>query len=739
MKFKTRIIGIVTAASIVLSFLTACGGENKNQTVPYDSEAADSTPSAVAAANSDYELLWENEAKCVMLKSVATGKIWSAIPYEYYLSSGSSANVNSTLNITVSNSQTLKWDTVNGYSEAFLDGRITCSKIEDGLKVTYYFDKFKISVPVAYRLRSDSLEISIDPSEISEGEEYLLVSVAPTPFLCASANSDTDSYLFVPTGSGALMYTDVRADGDRLYQGELYGEDGSRLLTSPEAAEEPIRLPVYGVRDKDNALLGIIESGAEAAVLNAAAGNDRTGYSNIYSSFYLRSYDKVASGIQSLNYEDIIKVSEKMSAEPIKIGYYPLTGKAASYTGMANRYKTYLTDNGLLNKAAVSESRYGVNIIGGTLKSSTVLGMPGEVLDVMTTFSQAKEIIAKLTEISDMKPEIMLTGFGNNGINPGKIAGGYNFSSDFGNKKQYKELQDYCSNNKLNIYTDFDIIRYSSSSIGFNYIFDAAKSPSLQAVEKSPVQVPLGTYDDRTEYRLVKRSKLQKAVDKLISEADGLSLSGVGLSSLSSIAYSDYSEVKYYSKGNMSNDVSLYIGQLRDAKHKVGVSEANAYAAAAGDAIFNAPANNGGYNVFDACIPFYEMVFSGSKPIYGSAVNTAADFRKQIMLSMIGGAGLSFTLAYDFEAADLEFQSEKLYAAEFNGNVTFIKETLEKYAHFYSATAGSGISDYEISKSGISKTVFDNGVILYANHNPRETESQIGKLEAYGVRWINEQ
>ena len=735
---KVRIISIITVVSIALSLLVACNNWELPNTVPYDKKADESIMSSTVASNSNYELLWEDDVKCVMLKDIATGKIWSTIPYDYYLAMGASANVNSTLNIIVSNSQTLKWDNVNGYSEAYLDGRITCSKIKNGLKVTYYFDKYKISIPIVYRLREDSIEISIDPSEISESEEYLLVAVSPAPFLCSTANSGEDSYLFIPTGSGALMYTDERAEGDRLYSCELYGVDGSRLFTKPEIDKEPIRMPVYGVRDKENALFGIIESGAESAVLDATAGNSRTGYSNVYTSFYLRSYDKVSSGIQALNYADITKISENLSATPIKLAYYPLYGENADYMGMVNCYRKYLSDTGMIKDGYHADNTYGVNIIGGVLTSSTVLGMPGEKLDVMTTFSQATEMVKKLTEISDMKPEIILTGFGDSGIIPGKIAGGFDLSSIFGDERYRMELEQYCLKNGLSLFTDFDVVRYRSSSIGFNYIFDAAKSASLQAVEKSLIKIPLNQYDERIEYRLIKRAKLQKAIDKLVSSAKKLKISGVSLSTLGSIAYSDYSNSTYYSKGNMADDVIKYIKQVQDAGHKVAVNDANIYAAAIGDVVFDAPVNNGNYFVFDDSIPFYEMVFLGSKPIYSSAINTSADIQKQIMLSLTGGARLSFALIHDFCTADLDFQTERLYSAVFGSNLAIIEETLKKYEPFYSAIAGSRIENYEIFDNGISKTVFDNGVILYANHSVKTVVSPVGELGPYSVNWSKE-
>lgn len=531
------------------------------------------------------------------------------------------------------------------------------------------------------------------------------------------------------------MYTDERAEGDRKYSGEVFGEDAARLLTEDLVDDEPIRLPVFGARDGDEAMLAIIESNAEAAYINAMSGNKRTGYSNVYAEFYLRGYDVVNSGTQILKYDVISKISEQLSPAGIQIGFYPLSDADAGYTGMASRYKRYLEDGGLMTKTSVDSNTYGVNIVGGVMSYDTKLGFPGKSLNVMTTFEEAADIIGELKEISDMTPEVCLTGFGKSGIMPGKVAGGFGFSGKFGGKKKYQKLNELCGDNNISLYTDFDLIRFTSSGNGFTALFDTAKSATLQAVKKSDPEIPLRSFGEDSKYRLLKREKLDSAVQKLIKSASRLSVSGISLSSLGNTAYSDYSESKYYVKGNAASDVADYINQIMQANHATAAFSANSYAAALSDAVFDAPTDNGGYTVFDFEIPFYEMVFGSDKRLYSSALNVAADYGRQIMLSAIGGARLSFTLVNSFDTSCLDIQSQRLYSSVFEDNRDLIAQTLEKYGPFYTAVNGAAVKDYIILSDNISKTVFDNGVVLYANHGAQKCESPYGSLEAYGIAW----
>ena len=600
-----------------------------------------------------------------------------------------------------------------------------------------YFDKYNISVPTTYKLLDDGVEISIDPTKISEGTKYLLVSVTPAPFMCTAYNKNDGSYLFVPTGSGALMYAKETAIGDRSYVGEVYGVDGARLLTEVPVDEEEIRMPVFGVKDKNDALLAIINEGAGSAEIEATSGNNRTGLSNVSAKFYLRAYDRIASGIQLLGYSDYTKVAQNLSPNPIRISYYPLTDEDADYNGMAKRYKKYLLDNGYLTEGTAQTADYGIKFLGGTVTQELFLGVPVNSLNSMTSFSEAQNITKELIEASDMSPEIMLSGYGDNGISPGKIAGGYSFSSVYGGNKQRKELEDFCKENKISLFTDFDLLNYSKSSNGFSYVFDSAKSASLRAVKKYPTKTPLREYDKDNPYKIIKRSKLQNAANKLVKSAKKLKISGISLSSLSSIAYSDYSNEKYYSKSNIENDVTKIFASIKDAAYKTAATSPNAYAAAEADVLYDVPVNNGGYYAFDESIPFYQMVFGSSKTLYSGSLNLTENFDQHIASSVAFGSKLCFTLTQNFDNSYIINQTNKLYAVRYSDNKELINSVLNKVEPFYKAIKGASIVKYDKVNEGISKTVFNNNVVLYANHSSKQIESPVGVLDAYEFKWVN--
>ena len=64
--------------------------------------------SQTLATNSEHELLWDENGKTVILKSLNTGDYWADILYDSFLNGSVSANGNSPISITVTNTKTLK-------------------------------------------------------------------------------------------------------------------------------------------------------------------------------------------------------------------------------------------------------------------------------------------------------------------------------------------------------------------------------------------------------------------------------------------------------------------------------------------------------------------------------------------------------------------------------------------------------------------------------------------------------
>lgn len=723
-----KTISVIISLVLTLALLSGCSGTESAGV--YDVNCAvNKLDSQVVASNDLFELSWNKDGKFVSLSDKETGKIWSTVPYEYFESGGTSANVNSPLNITVVNAAKAEWDTISGYSESVSKDRVSVEKLKNGIKVTYYFDNYLISIPVSYELKEEGLSVSVDSSEIVEEGSKVLLSVALAPFLCSAQNVSEDSYLFIPSGNGALMYVDERAEGTRKYTAEVYGNDQSRLFPEEAVDETKIYMPVYGVKSDESALFAVINEGAECAEIYAEAGNRRTGYSTVYPTFYLRGYDVVETDQWLWGYRDLSRISDKKINTKISIDFYPLSGEKANLEGMVGKYKECLLTH---TESEEEAPLYALNILGGVTYKSAAWGIPHKELYTLTSFKEAEQIITSLNKNIKASSAVVMQGFSSTGIDIGKIGGGFELAGNYGSDKELSSLMQKCSELQTKLSFDFDIIRYSDSS-KYSYMLDSAKSATLRTADKFGINIPLRSYNEEG-YRLLKRAKLDDAINELIKFANKKSLKAVGMSSFGSMAYSDFGEEKFSVKGNMASQVADNITKIKEKGIEVYVSDANGYAAAKADLLLNVPADNGNYFALDTTIPFYQMVFCGTKPMYSGALNLSEDIDKAVMQAVSTGVRFGFTVANNYDTVCASSKTEKLYGTKFSNVEGTIVELVTKYADFYEKISGCAIKSYKLLDNGITHTVFENGTEVYANHRNEEVSTEMGVFEPYEIK-----
>lgn len=735
MRFTSCKIWLMVTLFSMSAFLFGCGKEDNSADVDV-TEKMESIPSQIVASNDKLSLSWDHEKCCVLLEQKSIGKIWSTIPYDFYPSGETHEDMNSPIYIQYVDNVSMVSITEKGFADCLQKGFVSARQIDDGIEVTYYFKGSGISVPVQYSLRDEALAVTVDFANATEGAKKLL-SVSVAPFLCSTTNKEGDSYLVVPSGSGALMYVDERAEGTRSWSGEIYGEDPSRLLPENLMEHEAVRLPFFGVKDGEHALLAIVEDGDEAAFLTANAGNHENGHSNAYVSFYARGFD-ISESQTAWAMNDVYRTEDTISVERATVAFYPLTGQAADYVGMAKHYQAYLQEQGGLEEKT-EEKAYALYVTGGAQVKELVVGVPVKKTRALTTFKDVQNILAEITKQTEEMPAVQLRGFGENGLDPGKVAGGFEFASVFGNDTQRESLEAYCGENDIPLFTDFDLVYFKSGGEGVNTLLNAAKSASAHKIQMYYKDKALWHYDeDEKGYFLVGRDKLPTIVDKLEKIINKKGISGVSLSTLGQIAYSDYSDALYRARGNTIEDVCNTLSQLSNTGALVATQSANAYAAAVSDSIFEAPVTDGEYIDLDVRVPLYQMVFKGYAPLYSTAVNTTENYNKAVMLAVSSGTSLGFSIVGEYDLAFALTPYTQLHASAYEGNKDVMIEVISKCADYYEAIRGQAITDYVFVSDAITKTSFSNGVVVYANHSNETVESPLGQLEAYGFSYTTE-
>ncbi len=723
MKLKFKVLPVAVCIALLI---TGCGKTEKASLL-YNEEDLTGISSEVVATASDSELCWDDENKCVLLKNNTTNSVWSTIPYEYMEQGGTSANVTSPINITVSDTDTLKTSAVKGSSGAVSQGRVIGEKIDNGVKVTYYFDNQQISIPVIYTLDKNELVITLDSKNIVEASHYKLLDVAIVPFLCSASNSE-ENYLFIPSYNGEIMYTNANTGGTRKYSAAVYGVDMAHLMPTPQEFESEIKMPVFAAKNGNNALFAIIENGAEHVTIEAEAGNDRTGWSAIWPKITVRGVDVIETQLPQATVEDISYVSELKINDDVKIRYIPLYEEKANYNGMAECYREYLLKNNLLDNQDKSSSPYSVTVYGGAQISKLFAGIPYKTTVALTDFKESLEIIKTLKENIGTSPEVQFIGYGESGINIGEVGGGFKNTKSLGSKKDLNNLLKYLKENEISYYFDYDIVRYNNASSGFSTFSDIAKTASGHRATLSTVDVALAGFTD-DEYNLLTRNKLLSASQKLIKSVTKKEIKGVSLNTLGIFSYSDYTNEEYVAKSGFSAQAQKIVTDIKQKGIGFAASNPNMYSALLADSLFNMTEKSE-YKALNLNVPFYQMVIGGNKSLYSKPVNTSKNPKEQIMLSAAYGLGLNFEVIGKYNV-ETDLSGYSLYGGVFDGQKDKICGYVKNYLDVFSKINGACITEYVMLSDQISKTVYSNGKVILANHTESTATTEDIVLEGY--------
>lgn len=742
-----KIIAIILSV-FTITTLTACKSENASVRARFDDKAVSkkSADNKVIAENENFKLVWTLKNCSASLVEKNTGKVWGITPQSSEEPTVDSlgmpikkhAEVESAVLVEYLNPDTNLTETAISYTSAVSKGAVISKEVDNGVLVEYYFKDIEVMIPVSYSLRKDSIAVSVDLSEIQENDEKV-VSVALAPFWCSAANNEDDSYLFYPSGSGTLIYPKTLSASGQKYSAQVFGTDPTMYLDDSVTNSVSVKLPVFGAKSNNSAVCAIIESGAESAEIVADVGSSTKKYSSVYARFSTRGYRnnmvRFSSGIE----KEMDIYTSNMLDGVYTVGFYPLSGENADYSGMADKYKQYLKSQNFLTEK-VEQKPLSLTIIGGIMTDKSFLGIPYSSLTPATTLSDAKDILQAISENAVKGYNVRLTGFGKTGLDNEEYANGFTMNSKLGTVSELSELNKLCSESNANLYFDFDLVKFKSSTFGYNTVFNSAYNAIGKIAEVYDYNIVTRSKMTDSKVYLLKRSMLSASAEKLLSKTEKWDIGGLSFSSLSATAYSDYSDkstTKYNIKSQMAEQVSEILTEV-NSKYNIAGNSSNSYFAVLSDMVFESPNSSSKERIFSEDIPFYQMVFKGYVSFSGESINTASDWKTAFLKSIESGSSLGYTVICDYASDFVNYKGTSLYPSVFSDIEEKIYADCETVKELYDIVSSSEIAKHSILQNGLRKTVYSNGVTVYLNYSDDVLLSPLGEVGAGDFIWGSE-
>lgn len=736
MKHLKKFLALICAFCLIFGTLSGCGSQPEETEVYDISNEMTNVDSGVVAENDSFSLTWNSERAAVIITSKKDGSVWSSIPLDYLNSTTvddffGMDLINSLLSISVRNDA--QFFDYFASTSCIQNGRFSSEKIENGIRVTFYFDEIEAIIGMDIYLEGDSFKTKIDPNNIKVYNENQVITVTPVPFMCSTKNTesgDKDSYVVLPSGSGTLIYTDVRTGSEaRTFSADMYGTDLSVGRYDNYTAETPFSMPFYGIKSGSNALCAIIESGAESSGIDTRIGDETVGYSYVAAYYNVVGYEKIYTSLRHrTQYNDKVETS----IDPIIIGYYPLAGEDANYTGMAKCYKNYLTEKQGMEKSQ-DNSLLTVKLIGSYLEDDLFLGIPTQKEVALTSYEEAEQILSELNEIAGGSLVADMYGYGKGGINSVVINGDNKLTGAAGNAKKLNSFIEFTNNSSIKTFFNFDPITYAVSGNGYSVNKDAAVNVIDISANLFQFSRNFGLKMKKTAGGVVKvmvsRSRLAESVADSVETADKYGITGMAFNTLGSYCYSDYlddDDYAYYYpvKSKMGEQVASIIADTKANSKAVMMDGAFAYAAAVADIVTGCPTASQQMQIFDLDVPLYQIVFQGTKSNSVTAINLASNKRQQFLKAIETGSGLTFSLMANYNNELRKQYMTGLNASLYSDNKELIESYVSESKDYLNSVAGSAIKSHTYLADKVTRTVFENGVSVIVNFGEKDFVSE---------------
>ena len=612
---------------------------------------------------------------------------------------------------------------VNARSGDALKTLLNYADIPDGIKVTYFFRKTGIKIPVSYVLKDDHLEVSVNTGEISEkhgtdDEKPVLAQSLALMNAFGAADSEEEGYFVIPDGSGAIIRFNNQKYTAKTYRQMIYGSDTTAVPKTKAPVTEGVSLPVYGICKGENALMAVAAEGEGNCELCAdvsGTGQSNTEYNRCYFRFILRSADQYYLGGDQLNPLDVYE--KQLSERRIRVCYYPMTAADADnadgsetldYVDIAARYRRYLLeDEKVPVRAKANDAQLYVDLYGGCMKQRNVLGFPVFMKTEMTSYADMQRILEQLRAAGADDLTVTLNRWTNAGIS-GKVDCKAKASGTLGGKSDFNALKQYLDSNQIAWYPAVSNTAFYSGN-GYWSLSDTAVRVSGAFARIVNYERAYGIpYGDKKTMSLLSPAAFPELYQKLAQNYKKNGLSSVCIGAPASTLYGDYGKKSSTPRDRTMQYLEESMKLLHDEVGPVLSEHPNAYALPYTDTITDLPLSSSGFNLFDADIPFYQTVMHGVIPFSTKAINGSADAEQLVLLALASGSNLRFDLLAA-ETSDLKDTDFDIY---YYAYADYWIDSAVQYYRFAKDILAA-VSDAQIismQRSGdIITTTYDNG------------------------------
>ncbi|MCY9693853.1 DUF5696 domain-containing protein [Paenibacillus alginolyticus] len=660
-----------------------------------------------AAETDQLELYFRSQDSALQVKDKRDGHVWrSAYPLKDANVDGNDlwkSDSQSIFHLSYTNPNTPTLEVLESNS-VLLQPQMESKPIENGISVHYDLQQLKLSFTMQFQLNNGGLEVHVPADSIKESEEYVIMRLSPLPFFGA-AGDEVEGYGFYPDGPGAISYFKPNhPQYMEPYHSAVFGSD--QISFNDYNQPENAYLPVFGMKVKNNAFMGIITEGEfDSSVVYAPSGYLINLNRTSAELTYRRSYEAVKQ-----NGNLAVRAEKNVLRENHTIRYLFYGGDEANYSHMAVSYRGYLLkEKGLIPRMKKGDPiPLGVDLLMG-IKQQRILT---DRFLPTTTFEQAAQILKDLHDKGIESISANLLGWTKQGF--GFLPSELPASSQLGSMNGLEALSRMAKENGVRLYLTEDFVHAFKG--GSNGSF-SERDDVIKGANHFPVTDPYNV-----SFLLNARKRNLFFQNTYLKNLKSLPISGMQFDAFGTMNYFDYNDTFPLTREGTAAEWMEMMGKSRSQFGGAAVTGGNSYVLPYADRIFSLGMQDSGFFFTDETVPFYQMVIHGVIPYSGIPQNLFHDPQMQFLKMVEYGYMPFYQLTYQHsdELKDTFFAD--LFSSRYSSWSNTVVKTYKEMSDKLRISWSQPMVDHRKLKDRVFQTTYEDGTRVIVNYGTDATQ-----------------
>ena len=673
---------------IIFAFLVAFSLSVSLTSVHADSVSTDKF--VKEAENKNFVLYVNPKSLAIQIENKNSGYIWDSS-----LKNLSNQGLNTSWQQFVSSAITI--DYINNFNKQRTanvanGAQVTLLKEANGFRANIHFRMAGIGMVLVVKLTDTGFEVQVPHDSITESQLGKLVDLSLYPFLGATKLSETQGYMLIPDGSGAIISYQDPTKMTSAYQQNYYGDDYGIQETNNTG--QALTLPVYGIVNGNNALLSYVKSGAEYGQLNATKAGLQTNFNWITSKFtYRAQYNQPTSEAQAG--AGVQMYQKKANPVNIDIKFDLISGDEANYTGLAKALQNELVSEGILHKRKTTQSNPSIMQLD-FLGSDQKPGIFWSQLAVFTPVSFIEEQMKSLNlnQITFGLDGFTKGGFSNSQPNPFPI------EPKVGSKSDYQKLI------KTSQSTD------NPFALDIGYSINPKLGKKAKDIKTTNVLQQINGFN----FNALQPNAYPELAQRDVKDYQSLGIKQINIYGLGQNLDSNYSG-KGTNRTQAMKEQEKAFEILKKAGLTLSANQPNLYAWKYLTNIYGLP-NSDSYYIYETqSVPFVQNVLKGYINYYSDYANDASDATVYKLQNIMTGSFPSYVLTKSDSSTLQKTNYQNYYNTTFNNWKTKLKSDYQDYKKVADSTQNATITNQEsLTTDGkVMETTYSNGTVILTN------------------------